>query len=273
MRQSARIDYYQQSLTLCRELQGADPEPQLSLALEGRILGNLGFTYYQQGHLDKAITCYDQSLAASPRAGDHYGAGRALLLLGGICREQQRLEDAAACYEQSLGFFQESSHRHSEGLALVHLGSAIAAIRNEQVARRHWHDALAICVDLDVPQADEVRALLWSTTDSSANRAPFATWYRGWDTGSLHAQDLRWQHRQGRVRGSPLEPCSCRATRRPGTPGALAGHPQPPATGRCRRSAPPGRRTHQGGHGPRPPGPPAPATGRGGRPRAALARG
>ncbi len=150
------IGYYQQSLTLCREPQGVE---QL-IAMEGRILGNLGLTYYQQGQLDKAIVCYDQSLAASRRAGDHYGAGRALLWQGDIYREQQRLEEAAACYEQSLGFFQESSHRYSEGLALMHLGSVMAAMGNEQAARKHWHDALTILVDLDVPQADQVRALL-----------------------------------------------------------------------------------------------------------------
>jgi tetratricopeptide (TPR) repeat protein len=165
-RSDEAIDYYQQSLTLCRELQGIDSEPQRSRALEGRVLGNLGFTYYQQGQLDKAITCYDQSLAASSGAEDHYGAGRALLLLGDLYRAQQRLEDAAACYEQSLGFFQESSHRHGEGLALLHLGSAMAATRNAQAARKHWHDALAIFVDLGAPQADEVRALLRSTPDS-----------------------------------------------------------------------------------------------------------
>jgi tetratricopeptide (TPR) repeat protein len=158
------IDYYQQSLTLCREPQGAE---QL-IAGEGRILSNLGLTYHQQGQLDKAIVCYDQSLAASRRAGDHYGAGTVLMRLGDIYREQQRLEDAAACYQQSLGFFQESSHRHSEGLALLHLGSVTAAIGNEQAARKHWHDALAIFVDSGAPQADEVRALLRSTTDTDS---------------------------------------------------------------------------------------------------------
>jgi tetratricopeptide (TPR) repeat protein len=156
------IDYYQQSLTLCRQPQGTER----LIAMEGRILSNLGFTYYQQGQLDKAIACYDQSLAASRRAGDHPGAGGVLLRLGDIHREQQRLEDAAACYEQSLGFFQESSHRHSEGLALLHLGSAMAAMRNEQAARKHWRDALTNLVDLNAPQADEVRALLQSRSDS-----------------------------------------------------------------------------------------------------------
>jgi tetratricopeptide (TPR) repeat protein len=156
------IDYYQQSLTLCREPQGAER----LVAMEGRILSNLGLTYHQQGQLDKAIACYEQSLAAARGAGDHPGAGTVLLRLGDISRVQQRLEDAAACYQQSLGFFQEGNHRHSEGLALLHLGSVMAAMRNEQAARKHWHDALVIFVDLGAPQADEVRALLGSTPDS-----------------------------------------------------------------------------------------------------------
>jgi tetratricopeptide (TPR) repeat protein len=156
------IDYYQQSLTLCRQPQGAE---QLT-AMEGRILSNLGLTYHQQGQLDKATACYKKSLAASRVAGDHPGAGTALLRLGDIYREQQRLEDAAACYDQSLEFFQESSHRHSEGLAPLHLGSVMTAMHNEQTARKHWHDALTIFVDLNAPQAYEVRTLLQSTSDS-----------------------------------------------------------------------------------------------------------
>jgi tetratricopeptide (TPR) repeat protein len=90
--------------------------------LEGRILGNLGRTYYRQGQLTEAI----------------------------------------ACYEQSLVLFRETGNRHSEGLALWHLGSALAAMRDEQAARKRWHDALTIFVELGAPEADEVRVLLRS---------------------------------------------------------------------------------------------------------------
>jgi tetratricopeptide (TPR) repeat protein len=120
----------------------------------------------RQGQLDKAIACYQQSLAASRSAADHTGAGTALLRLDDIYREQQHLEDAAVLLRAEHGIFQESGHRHNEGLVLLHLGSVTAAMRNERAARKHWHDALAIFVELDAPQADEVRALVRSTSKS-----------------------------------------------------------------------------------------------------------
>jgi Tetratricopeptide repeat len=48
------------------------------------------------------------------------------------------------------------------------LGRACRALGDEQQARRHWEEALALYTKLGVPAADEVRARLATTRDGPA---------------------------------------------------------------------------------------------------------
>jgi tetratricopeptide (TPR) repeat protein len=89
---------------------------------EGVALGNLGITYKQQGQWDKATDCYEQSLAVFRQVGDRRLEGPTLTNLGNIYRDQGRWEEAIGCYEQSLAIFREYGDRLREGAALTNLG-------------------------------------------------------------------------------------------------------------------------------------------------------
>lgn len=70
------IDYYQQSLTIAREIGDRQGE--------GNWLGNLGAAYHSLGDYPQAIDYYQQSLAIAREISDHYGEALSLYKLARV---------------------------------------------------------------------------------------------------------------------------------------------------------------------------------------------
>jgi tetratricopeptide (TPR) repeat protein len=69
-------------------------------------LNNLGLVYRNQGKLDDAIDCYEQSLEISRRLGDDHGVGQTLANLGIIHKQRNQTEQALTCLHPSSAEFQ-----------------------------------------------------------------------------------------------------------------------------------------------------------------------
>jgi tetratricopeptide (TPR) repeat protein len=89
---------------------------------KGMALDSLAFIHLKQFHLGEAVTCETESLAISRELGDRLGQGQALNNLGVIYREQDHLARAVAYFDQSLAIRRELGDRHGEAQTLNNLG-------------------------------------------------------------------------------------------------------------------------------------------------------
>ncbi|HVD16289.1 MAG TPA: tetratricopeptide repeat protein [Actinomycetota bacterium] len=154
---------YDQSLTILRQAG--------EHASVGRVLGNLGGVYQDLGRFDDAVACFEQAIAIHHDVGDAHSAGRGLGNLGDLYHQLGRFDDAVACFEQAIAIHHDVGDRYSEGVELKSLGAALDAHGRHHRARACWSEALAIFQPLDMPEADEVLALL-DAMDRSATGRP-----------------------------------------------------------------------------------------------------
>jgi tetratricopeptide (TPR) repeat protein len=71
-----------------------------------------------------------------------------------------RHDEALACYRSALALFRGQHDRKHEAVILVHIGDAQHAAGHPRAARDAWRLALDIFVEIDHPDAGEVRAKL-----------------------------------------------------------------------------------------------------------------
>jgi tetratricopeptide (TPR) repeat protein len=123
-------------------------------------LSNLGIACFQQGRCPEAIACQQDSLAIRRELGDRHGEGYSLSSLGLVHFQQGRYAEAMACQQDSLAIRRELGDRHGEAESLRNLGDALRAVGYDLQAQGAWRRALAICDELQIPEAEKIRERL-----------------------------------------------------------------------------------------------------------------
>jgi tetratricopeptide (TPR) repeat protein len=92
--------------------------------------------------------------------GDAGAEAIALISLGYALHKASRYADAATACQRALGLSRRSRSPRLAAIALTHLGEAQRSAGNMPAARAAWAQALVILDDLQLPDADQVRARL-----------------------------------------------------------------------------------------------------------------
>jgi len=185
-------EHHQQALTLAREIGHR--------VGEAYALDNLGTVLQRQGRHHHAAEHHQRALDLFRQIGDRAGEAYALTNLGDVYHRQGQYEQAAEHHQQAIALFRETGHQAGEVEALNSVGEthhATGQLRKAVIqhtaaltlatqisdryelarahnglahthhttgdldqARHHWHEALALYTDLDVPDADDVHAHL-----------------------------------------------------------------------------------------------------------------
>jgi tetratricopeptide (TPR) repeat protein len=140
------IEYYQQALTISREIGDRHGE--------GNHLGNLGNAYSTLGQVERAIEYYQQALPIAREIGDRHGEGAHLGNLGLAYSALGQVERAIEYHEQALTIDREISDRRSEGAHLGNLGLAYRALGQVKRAIEYHEQALAIAREIGDRQGE-----------------------------------------------------------------------------------------------------------------------
>jgi tetratricopeptide (TPR) repeat protein len=135
----------------------------------GWAFNELAWALVHLGTDDEALACAMEAADIQTRLGDRFHQALARDTLG---RVQQHLGDyagAIASYNKALSLCQELGSRYYQSLTLSHLGDTYQAIGDHDTAARAWQKALDILIELDHPDAGEVRKKLpasmrWAST-------------------------------------------------------------------------------------------------------------
>ncbi|XP_062546647.1 G-protein-signaling modulator 2 [Armigeres subalbatus] len=146
------VEYYQQNLTLMKELgdRGA----------QGRACGNLGNTYYLLGNFETAIEHHQERLRIAREFGDKAAERRANSNLGNSHIFLGQFEQAANHYKRTLSLAMELGERAVEAQACYSLGNTYTLLRDFPTAIDYHQRHLAIAQELG-DRIGEARAC-WS---------------------------------------------------------------------------------------------------------------
>lgn len=152
------IEYYQQNLTLMRDLgdRGA----------QGRACGNLGNTYYLLGDFQKAIEYHKERLKIAKEFGDKPAERRANSNLGNSHIFLGEFEIAAEHYKRTLSLAIELGEQAVEAQACYSLGNTYTLLRDFPTAINYHQRHLAIAQELG-DRIGEARAC-WSLGNAYA---------------------------------------------------------------------------------------------------------
>ena len=134
------IEFYQQSLTIMRELGRR--------RREGEILGNLGLAYAALGETRQAIEFYQQSLTIMRELGDRRSEGNAVGNLGNAYGDLGDTRTAIEFHQQHLAIARELGDRRGEGNTLGNLGIAYFTLGNIRQAIEFYQQTLTIMREL-----------------------------------------------------------------------------------------------------------------------------
>ena len=191
-RHQPAIEYFSQALEICRQTSAHEDE--------GWVLNNLGECEVRSGRHEAAAEHLHHGLALFRRLGNRTGEAWTLNTIGELHAGLEQPNRAVEYYRQALAVFTETGDKEGEAVALNDLGAAMDAAgrfadavthhtaalatatatgdRRQQagalnglgrahqrlgqasLARECYHDALALFSDLDLPDADQVRARL-----------------------------------------------------------------------------------------------------------------
>jgi len=113
-RKSEALDYYQQALTIYREVGDRRNE--------GNTLNNVGLAYDSLDKKQEALDYYQQALAIRREVGDRRGEGRTLNNLG-VAYNSLNKKQALDYYQQALAIYREVGDRRGEGITLWNIGA------------------------------------------------------------------------------------------------------------------------------------------------------
>ncbi len=130
------IDYYQQSLTIKREIGDRNGE--------ANSLIGLGNAYDSLGQYPRAIDYQEQSLTIKREIGDRNGEANSLIGLGNAYYSLGQYPRAIDYYEQSLNIKQEIGDRNSEANSLIGLGNAYDSLGQYPRAIDYYEQSLTI---------------------------------------------------------------------------------------------------------------------------------
>jgi DNA-binding SARP family transcriptional activator/Tfp pilus assembly protein PilF len=154
-----RQGQYRHALAYCR--QALDVYKTLGdRARQASILNNIGWCHVRLGSYQDALAYCQQALSLHQEIGYQHGEANAWDTLGCAHDHLGRHTEAAACYQEALTLLRKLDDRLLRAEVLTHLGDAHHSNGEPQLAREAWQQALAIIEDLNLPDAERVRAKL-----------------------------------------------------------------------------------------------------------------
>ncbi|MBO2449620.1 tetratricopeptide repeat protein [Actinomadura barringtoniae] len=145
-------DDLQQALDLHRELGNR--------AGEALVLNGLGIVSRGQERYEQARDFHRQAQELYRELGSRSFEASALNGLGEAAHAAKDLSRAADEFEAALAMAEESGNRHEQARALAGLAGVDRALGRTRDARDHAERALDVYTELDLPEADDLRALL-----------------------------------------------------------------------------------------------------------------
>ncbi len=132
---------------------------------EAAALTRIGDVHLRQGRSEQASHHHQQCLALCREIGDRSGEAEALNGLGEVLLLTSQPDDARTRHATALDLASQIGDRYQQARAHNGLGHAHHATGDLDQAWRHWQEALALYVELGVPEADQVRAQLKAAHD------------------------------------------------------------------------------------------------------------
>ncbi|MBX7264889.1 tetratricopeptide repeat protein [Micromonospora sp. Llam7] len=126
---------------------------------EGDVLNGLGMIEREAGRPAAAATLHREALIAMADAGDRIGQCASRNLLARALLDQGDVQSALDLFRRVLRDATKVNHRHQQAQALDGVARCLR-LSDPAAARSHWTRALALFRQLDVPDQDEVAALL-----------------------------------------------------------------------------------------------------------------
>jgi tetratricopeptide (TPR) repeat protein len=124
-------------------------------------LNSLGVVYGRVGRHGEAINCLQEGLTIFRELGDPRGEANCLNDLGVVYGQMERHRKAIALLQKALYIHRELGGPCRELFTVLRdLGEALHVVGRDREAGVAWHDALAICKALRIPDADEIRGRL-----------------------------------------------------------------------------------------------------------------
>ncbi|MGW1803029.1 ATP-binding protein [Streptomyces sp. NPDC001984] len=120
----------------------------------------LGLAYVRLGRPADARACYEQCLTALRDLGDVRGEAWGLLYLADLCQSENRTADALVLYGRCQPIFADSGDAVGEARTLQGLGTTLAASRQYEQAHPVLANALARFQEMNMPEAERLRAYL-----------------------------------------------------------------------------------------------------------------
>lgn len=139
---------------------------------QANALNNVGWFQAQLGRHQQALGSCQQALALHEALGNRYGQAGTLDSLGFIYHRLGRYAEALDSYRRALTLHRELGDRYYEGDSLARMGDTHQANGDPIAADRAYRQALSILIELDHPDADEVRSKLGLLTGRRAAARP-----------------------------------------------------------------------------------------------------
>ncbi|MFD4510233.1 BTAD domain-containing putative transcriptional regulator [Streptomyces sp. NPDC058457] len=125
---------------------------------QSAALNHIGWILAQLGDHRQALTYCREALELARETGDLNGQAHIQDSLGFIRHRLGEHAEAVDRYQQALELFHQTGDRHGEASGLVCLGDVHGATGRPHPARTAWTQALAITVELGLPDTDPLRA-------------------------------------------------------------------------------------------------------------------
>jgi len=127
---------------------------------QGRALNNIGWCLGMTGDYEQAARYCRRALSLQTRLDDRFGLADTWDSLGHAEHRLGRYRQAAEAYQRSRLLWQELGHRYQEADLLTRIGETERAVGDLAGARGTWQRALEILVQLDHPDAEQMRGRL-----------------------------------------------------------------------------------------------------------------
>ena len=134
------LEYYQQALTIARDL---GDRPGI-----GQALTNIGGVYAYWGQYQQALDFSTEALAIRQNIGDRAGVGETLTNIGGVYASLGQYQQALDFFSDALTILQDVGNRADEGAILNNIGFVYDRLGAYQQALSFYTEALAILQDI-----------------------------------------------------------------------------------------------------------------------------
>jgi tetratricopeptide (TPR) repeat protein len=146
------VEHLERSLAAFREMEFPVREVEMLL--------DLGQVHLWAGRHDAAFDAIQAALTLAERVEDRFHEADAHNVLAEILYATGQADEALDSFETALTLAGERGQRELQARALSGMAEIFAAAGEDDRAREHWQAVLDIYTALNLPQAEEVRALL-----------------------------------------------------------------------------------------------------------------